>query len=308
MIRQSQSIFAKYPLFLTKLALVIGAASVFFLPSCSVFQKILAPSMPEFQINDFSVKDVGLDGITFHIDAELLNHLPVPLPESIMNMKLNINDQQLTTFKTSPIAVKARGKTPVPVDMTLRYIDIYRIVSSMSLIESFKVGFHGSADFPVSMPGLPDTISVPFDVEKTVPSFLPDISLGDINIRRPDLSSLVGALFTSEIPLGLDLDLIVANKGGAKFNFDDMGYTMLLGNKPVFKGTSQTAETAADGKSTTIRISTDVPLKESVKAILPLLQGNSIQYELDANAAFKFAGVDLNKISLPVKKKGAFSF
>lgn len=295
-------------LYTRRLTLLASMAMIALLPSCSLFQKILANAQPEFKINAFTVKDLSLESITFHIDAELLNHLPVPLPQSLLKLDVKINDQPLTKMQSGPISVKAGASTPVPLDLTLKYADLYRIVKSMSLVESFKVGFQGAADFPVTLPGMPEKISVPFNVEKTVPSFLPDVTIDSVQIRRPDLSSLVSSVFKDEIPLGMDVDLTVNNRGGAKFNFDQMGYTMMLGGSNVFKGKTTSAEAGPDGKSSKIRISTDVPLKESVKAILPLLKGSAINYEFKGTAAFTFADVDLSELKLPLNKTGSIGF
>lgn len=291
---------------LTLLALTVAMMAV--LSSCSLFQQIMTRAQPEFEIHSLSVKDIDLDSITLHIDAELINHLPVPLPQSILQLDVKINDQPFTKMQSEPISVRASASTPVPLDLTLRYGDLYRVVRSMSLIESFKVGFDGAVDFPVSLPGLPDTIHVPFQMEKTVPSFLPDVTVESIRIRRPDLTSLISSAFTDEIPLGMDLDLTIKNQGGASFDFEGMGYTMLLGGKPVFEGKTTSAEAGPDKRSSRIRISTDLPLRESVKAILPLLQGNSIAYELKGNAAFSFSGVDVDELKLPLQQSGSIGF
>lgn len=281
---------------------------VVLLPGCSVLQTLIAGSAPEFRIKDFSVKEFNLDSITFHVDSELINNLHVPLPQSILKLDLNINDQRLSAIQSAPFAVRAGAATPVPLDVKIGYIDLYKIVTSLSLIESFKVGLIGSADFPMSVPGLPEKISVPFNLEKTVPSFVPDISIDSVQVRRPDLSSIAGALFTGEIPLGLDLDLTVKNKGGAPFNVKDLGYSMLLSGKNVFEGKTSTTESSEDGKSSKIKIRTDIPLKESVKSILPMLQGNSINYQLKGNANLKFAGVDVSDVKLPLDKVGTVGF
>lgn len=277
-------------------------------PGCSVLQKIIGGSAPEFKIRDFSIKEFNIDSITFHVDSELINHMHVPLPQSALKLDLNINDQRLSAIQSAPFSVKANGATPVPLDVKIGYIDLYRIVTSLSLIESFKVGLNGSADFPLSVPGLPEKVSVPFNLEKTVPSFLPNISIDSVQVRRPDLSSIAGAIFSGEIPLGLDLDLTVKNQGGAKFNVKDLGYSMLLGGKNVFEGKTSTTETSEDGKSSKVKIRTDLPLKESVKAILPMLQGNTINYQLKGNANLKFAGVDLSDVKLPLDKAGTVGF
>lgn len=295
-------------LYLRRLTLLASMVLVALLPSCSLFQKVFSSVQPEFRIKAFTVKDLSLESITFHIDAELLNHLPVPLPESLLNLDIKVNDQPLTKMQSGPISVKAGAATPVPLDMTLKYSDLYRIIRSMSLVESFKIGFQGKADFPITLPGMPEVISVPFHVEKTVPSFLPDVSIDSVKIRRPDLSSLVSSVFTDEIPLGMDVDLTVRNRGGAKFRFDGMGYSMMLGGSRVFEGKTGLSEAGPDGKSTKIQIRTDVPLKESIKAILPLLKGNSINYELRGAAAFKFAGVDLSELKLPLNRSGSIRF
>jgi hypothetical protein len=287
---------------------IIALSSLTALPSCSLFQKLLASAQPEFRINSLRVTELSLESISFHVDSELVNHFAIPLPQSILKLDLKINDKKLTSIQSDPISAKAGSSTPIPFNVKLKYSDLYSVIGSMSLVDAFKFGLHGGADFSIKLPGMPEKITVPFNVEKTVPSFLPDVTIDSVKLRRPDLSSIVGSAFTDEIPLGLDVELTVKNRGGAKFNFENLGYTMLLDGKSVFEGRTTSSEPGLDGKSSKVRISTDLPLKESVRALLPVLKGNAIAYQLKGDLGFKFAGVDLNELKLPLDKKGTIGF
>lgn len=286
------------------LVLLISILALASLPSCSLFQKIAQSAQPEFHVRDVSVKNVTLENISFHVDSELVNRLPVPIPSSVLKLDILINGRKLSSMQSAPVSVPASGSVPVPVDVSLKFTDIASIVKSMSLVESFKLGLQGSIDFRIDVPGLPPSISVPFRVEKTVPSFVPEVTVDSIQLRHPDLGSLMGAFLKDEIKLGLDLSVTVKNRGGSKLTVRDLGYSLSLEDRELFNGQTTAATAGADGKSSTLRISTDVSVREGIKSLISLLQKRAIPYALKGNMRIDFPGLDLNQIQLPLNKDG----
>lgn len=281
------------------LALLVGSLS-----SCALLQKAAKAANPEIHVKDISIKDLTLEGIGFHVDAELQNNLPVALPPTALKIDVLVNEKKLTAVTTAPVSVGASASAPMPFDVALKYTDLGGVIKSMADVPSWKLGLKGSMDFKIDLPGLPPKVSVPFAVEKTVPAFLPEVSVESVQLRHPDITSMLGTLFTKEIKLGLDLVVTVKNRGGAKFSVRQMSYAVAIEGKDLFQGSTTAATTSPDGRSTSMKISTDIAVKESIQSMVTALQKKAIPYQMKGNLAFEFPGVDFKQFQLPLNKDG----
>lgn len=272
--------------------------------ACALLQKAAKAANPEIVVKDITIKELTLDGVGFHINAELKNNLPVPLPATSLKVDVLVNDKKLTALTTAPVSVGASTSAPLPFDVVIRYADLGGVVKSMADIPSWKLGLKGSMEFHVDLPALPPKINVPFSVEKTVPAFLPEISVDSVQLRHPDLTSMLGNLFTKEIKLGLDLAITVKNRGGARFSVRQMNYSMNIEGRELFQGNTTGASTSADGRSTSVKTSTEISVQESLQSIVKALQKKSIPYQLKGSLGLDFPGVDFKQYQLPLNKDG----
>ncbi|GIX43026.1 MAG: hypothetical protein KatS3mg129_2759 [Leptospiraceae bacterium] len=267
---------------------------------CTILQKIFMQKDPEFKIHEIKLHDVKLSGIILKIDSELINYYKFGLPESQLKFDIKINDQLLSKYQSDKFQIAANSSVHIPIYLQLKFADIAKIVSNFSSQKNIKLSMIGGVDFPLDIPGLPKNVHVPFNVEKSIPAFLPKISIEDLNIQ---LKNIKFQDFTVGAPkLSINLKLLIENEGGSLFTLSKNDLIFQLGSQKILSIKNLPQEPT---RSHIIDISTEISLTDSLKNIYDMLITNkNIDYFIKGDLGFQFEDVDFNQFLIPIDRKG----
>lgn len=270
---------------------------------CASLMGILGPESPLFDIKDFRIAKLALTHLEIEMDTELINPYPVRLPESAVDMDININGMKLTNWQSDPVSVAANGSTPLPMKFQIQYSDLYRLIQGFNLQENFKLGLNGGADFPVNFPGLPQKIRVPVNVEKTLPVFIPEVNVSNFQVDAPSLSELAIGALTGNPEIKTSFDMNLRNKAAAQFLVKSLNYDVNLGGYDFLKGNLDDAGAAAD-QSQNVKVNTAIPVKSLPQALIRLAGSGSSAFQLNAKTLLEFPGTDVSSVPFQFEKSG----
>ncbi|MFN3604254.1 MAG: hypothetical protein ACK4UJ_06070 [Leptonema sp. (in: bacteria)] len=277
---------------------------VVLLSNCSVLQKIFMKKDPEIIIKNIKLQNINLEGFTIFLDTELVNFYKFGLPKSKLNFDVNINDHLLTKYSSNEFQIAAESSVPIPIYLKFKYQDIGKLFKEFSNSEFLKLNLMGGADFDLNIPGFPNKITVPFKVEKRIPSFMPEVQIQNMDIQIENTKFqdfLVG-----NTKLKLNLKLLIENKGGSSFNLLTKDTSFKLEEKDLLR--ISTIEINEIGKKQLLDLSTELPVTESLRFLIDsFLSSKPIKYNFESKLNFKFSNVDLNEFEFPIKYHGNLS-
>lgn len=272
--------------------------------NCSVFQKVFMKKDPEFIIKNVKLKNVNLEGFTVKLDTELINYYKFGLPKSKLNFDIKINENLLTKYTSNEFEVAAESSVAIPIYLDIKYLDIAKIIKEFATSEFLKLNLNGGAKFLLNIPGFPKEISIPFQVEKTIPSFMPSVQIQDMNMELENTKFqdfLVG-----NTKLKINLKFLIENKGGSSFKLHIKDTFYRLENQNLIN--IDTKEFENNAKQQVLDLSSEIPIQENIKKVFQALMGNqTLNYNFESKLKFQFEKVDLNEFEFPIKYHGNIS-
>lgn len=286
-----------------RLAILPLLISFTFFNGCTSLVKLLGPDSPVFNILDFRIANLTFTHLDIEMDTELVNPYPVRLPESALDLDLSINGSKLTNWKSEPISVAAKGKTPVPMKFQVKYSDLYNLVQAFSLQENFKLGMNGNANFPLNIPGMPQQIAVPLNVEKTLPVFVPEVDVSNFSVDVPSLGAIALGAITGNPEITTSFDMNLKNKAAAQFFVKNLNYDAKLAGYDFLKGSLDDVTKQADN-SQNVTVKTALPLKSLPQALVRLARSGSSNFQVNAKTLLEFPGTDVSSVPFAFSSSG----
>lgn len=268
--------------------------------SCSLLQALFDPTGPQFRIASISIEDISLSGLVVKLDAELDNPYPVGLPQSTLNLDVNINQSELTKINTDPISVRANSTARFPIRLNLEFSKLKNLFQNLSSVSEYTLGLSGAADFDVKMATVPSKISVPLHIQQQIPAFFPDVSIENFDFSGPDLLSGQAA------SLATAFDLKIENQAAADFLVQGLNYSMELSGNSFLSGKS--VETRKEGNASVVRVDSKIPLMGAGRAFLSLFRAGGSSYRVTGNSDLEFPGSELAKTAFGFDKQGQLSW
>ncbi|MCB1171315.1 MAG: hypothetical protein KDK25_13305 [Leptospiraceae bacterium] len=268
--------------------------------SCSLLQALFDPSGPKFRIAGISIEDISLDGLVIKLDAELDNPYPVGLPQSTLNLVVDVNQNELTKINTDPITVRANSTAHFPIRLDLQFSRLKALFQNISTVKDYTLGFNGAADFDVKLASVPSKVSVPLHLQQKVPAFVPDVEIANFDFSGPDLLSADAA------SLAAAFDLKIKNEAAAEFLVKGLNYSMELSGNSFLSGES--VETRKEGDVSVVRVDSKLPLLGAGRAFFSLFRAGGSSYRITGNSDLEFPGAELASSDFGFDKKGNLSW
>lgn len=271
--------------------------------NCTLLQKVFMKKDPEIKVQSIKLEQVTLNGFIVKLDTELFNYYKFGLPKSKLNFDIKINENLLTNYSSDEFQVAAESSVPIPIYLNFKYLDIAKIVKEFATSESLKLNLEGGVNFPLNIPGLPEKIFVPFRVERTIPSFIPNVEIEDIGVQLENTK--FQDLLVGNTKLKLNLKVSVENKGGSNFSLIAKDTFFWLENQDLIHISSRDYQEKF--KKQTLDFSSELVLTDTFKNLFQSLTSNKkLQYNFESKLKFQFANLDLSEFEIPIQYKGNF--
>ncbi len=231
---------------------------------------------PTISFVSADVTGLTMKYIDLKLQLKLKNPYPVALPSGALGGDVSLDEKVITGITTTTPDVGAGSSAEFPLTLRIPFDSILSMGTDLSSKEEFHFRARGNADIRVaSVPGMPDKLSLPFDVQQDVPAFVPDVTFANVALETPSLASPSA---------GLSFDLGLKNRAAGKFNIGAIDFQILSGSMNVMSGT--TKEVVNSGTETKARVVSKVSL---LAVPLALLQ-NSKDFTVKGGTTLSFPG------------------
>lgn len=284
-----------------KKILVLGL-SVLLLSSCAELLNIF--KMANIKKPTASVTNTKITGLSFK-QADLLIDIKIDNPNTVgidlagMDFDLKINNKSLLSGnKNEPMQIVANGSNTIQVPLSLKYDDIYKIVTSLAGDGQSTYQFSGGLNFDLPVLGI---VHIPISKSGE----LPLLKIPDVKIKKLILKSF------SFSAAYFDLEISVSGAGGVPLFIDNLSYNFNVGGKMWIGGETHRRIDLNNQKENVITVPFKLDFLSMGKAAYDIVAGSAdFDYSLDGsmnissdNPLLKAAEVNFNDLSKIVISK-----
>lgn len=249
-----------------KAPLACALAAVLALGGCALFQSILGAGFqrPTLAYESWSADQLDLDGVTIALHYRLENPNDFGLDLRRLGYRLEVEGRQLVEGELpGGLSIRAKGSTPVPIPVRLRWRDIPGFVEV--LLTRTDLAYRVSGNAGVGTPV--GTVDLPFDHRARVAlPRPPSIGIEGIAIRESSLANLA-----------LDLKLRVENRNAFPLPVGALTYGLRVGQRDLVAGGSHPLAAVPAGGRATIPIPIRISLLGVAESASELMRGAEVR-------------------------------
>ncbi len=313
--------------------------------SCATLN--LDPSLfkkkPEASIEKFDIESITLQDITLLFDVKITNPYPVSIKLDKVTSKFTIENNQLfETFTKEPFEINANNSAMNPINVTLKYLDIIKIVKDYTKKDYLNCVIEGDIILAIpktGVPGIPESYTFPYKVSKQIPALKPNISIKNFTIKKPskteitkaikdssknlnflDVIKIIDKLLSGDYsgvfkvikPEDLDLkfdvnfDIELKNDTKSPIKFDRFNYDFFLNDDKLVKGETTDIKTVEN--KTILRVQNRISLKTFSQSIGKALQNKTGDFRLKGETAIKLPdSIKKEPLKLSLDEKGTLN-
>ncbi|MBN1899633.1 MAG: LEA type 2 family protein [Spirochaetes bacterium] len=290
--------------------------------SCATLDPALFKKKPEARIEKFNIDSISLQDITLLFETSIKNPYPVGITLDGVTSRFVIEQKQLfETRSQEGLKIPAKDQAMNPFTVTLKYLDIINIVKDYTQKDYLNCLIEGNIVLAIprtGIPGVPDSLTFPYKLEKKIPAIKPSISIKNFSIAKPSQSAILDAIkksakslnylqviqmvdymlkgdydkaFTQVNPEDLDLkfsvsfDIELENKTKMGINFDRLVYDFYLNEDKLVAG--DTASIKTIGNKSILKIKNDFSLRSFSRSIGQALKDHKGDFHLKGETYLK---------------------
>jgi len=283
--------FIKLIKLITPLSLIL-----FGLSGCAELLQLLSKmDVKEPQVNISSVKMTGLsfDHVDLLFDISINNPNNVGIKLAGFDYDLLLNDNSFLKGEQSDgLEIKASGQETVKLPITLNYMNMYNMFSTLK--DQDSITYQLKTGLLFNMPVLGD-IRLPISKSGHVPSLkMPSISLSQLKM---DKLGFTGA--------DLTLDIKLKNPNALSLLLKDMNYQLNVSGANWIQGKTSKEMTISDKGESLISIPFSLNFLSMGQSVYNLLSANQpLSYDLKGNAKLGSSLKLLGDFELPFDQSG----
>ncbi len=212
--------------------------------SCETLKDVVGT--PSLSLKSMGIRSLDLEGITFSCDYSISN--PYPVAFSIKQLAADILYEGGTFTKINSdngVSVAAMGSRTNTMTFKVPYDTILNYAKSTSGKTSLPFTLKGAAALDLSSVPLLESssLSLPFSKDFSVPVFKPQLSVSDVKVQLPSLSTLKDALVNGGMSATKAATLAASIIGGKQLSADafdgiDLNLDMLFNVNVANKGSA----------------------------------------------------------------------
>ncbi|TGL54963.1 hypothetical protein EHQ59_04970 [Leptospira kemamanensis] len=295
---------------------------------------------PQFSFESIQIQQITFTDITLGVETSVSNPYPVSLPSSLLDMDIKIEGLKLSQVKTDLGAIEAKKTKSLPLEVKLKYTDLYQLYKKFPTKQMLEVSAEGNMKVPIPKQWQllgKDSLTFPFVQKREIPAVLPDVEIQNFKILMPTESeilsasnteSLVGTTTTflkgllggSKTPVtsaakagltGLNLnlktefDFVFKNQAASDLNLTDLKYNLQLAGENFLNGSPK--EIINGGKESTVKVSNQFPLASIGTSLYKTIQSKEALYQLQGDSGLIVPNLREN-IPFSYEKKGKFQW
>jgi len=250
--------------------------------TCAGLEKLV--QTPTLRIDDVNIASLDFEQIGLDFVFKVNNPNAFGVSVSAFDYLFAIDGKQLLAGQENrQLTLAAQQENLVHFPLTLKFADIYQLVSETKNKDTLSYRFSGS----IIPAGLLAGIKIPFSKSGHVPNLrLPQLSLKNLKVNKLNLS---GA--------DLKLNISLKNPNSFAFNIGKFNYKLNLAGKELATGlTPKLADIPAKGNGE-IELPVSINLAGALGSIYSALSGQSIQAALSGNAEL---ATPFGPVALPI--------
>lgn len=327
---------------LRRITLLLGLIGFLLSQSgCAVLQKLGLPE-PGVNLRNVAITALTLTHLDVRLDTLINNPYPIGLPPTGMAMDLTIEGTPLTSLSSKPIKLPASGSLPVPLNLRIKYADLLTIYQNFPAKPALGLGVDGKLAVSLKsvqkLPGIPDQIRWPFQVQKDIPALRPNIAIRSFRIMKPEFNDLRKAApedlarkasgFLDQLlspggrspgsaaQAGLDVldvkvrtafDIVLTNQAAAELLFQSLNYDLKLGGENFLNGKSAQIENR--GKESIVTVNSAFPINSITRGLADAINRRQSSFQLLGNAGVKIPALpDESGLKFNFDKAGNFAW
>lgn len=243
---------------------------------------------PVVKIESVKLEDIDFEKLTTRFNFSVDNPNRFGLKLAGYNYNFNLDNNSLVSGnQEDKVSIKAKSISTFSFPVTLKYLDILKIVKSLPDKKSFEYKLSGGVKVKTPI----GRILIPYQKTGTLPVLRPpSIDLDSIKVKRINLS---GA--------NLEAKLKVGNPNDSRFGVDRLSFGLSLGGSDFINGKVEEAGDIKPDETKTFILPIKIDFADFAGALFNTLRDKKADFRL--KGTIKFATV-FGDINLPYDMKG----
>lgn len=294
---------------------------------------------PSATLTRFEVVAISLRDVTFLFELTVKNPYPIDLSFSGMNLAFKVEGTRVFTADSrGGFSVPANGTKSNQFTVKLAYEDIIKVIKDYASKDFLNTVIDGTLVIPLPrMPGLPDTYSFSYSLQKKIPAIKPKIAVLDFSVKPPTREQVKEALVTEgskvdagkalgalqnvlqgrkpaaavidpsdiDVPVSVSFTIRLSNEARAELVFPKLGYELFVnGDKLVTGESTKISREAGMSLITVVNTFSSRSLSKNVRDLFSSRKG---AFKLHGTASVKLPD-EISKDPLPLDFEEAGSF
>jgi len=303
--------------------IILSLIFILSISSCKVVDLIKSTiPEPEIEIIGLKLSKIDLTEITFILDTSIKNPYGVSIPKSDLAFDVKVEGLNLTNIKTDLGVIKAKSTKDMPFQLNFKYTDLLSFYKKFPTKEFLKMEIKGDLSVPIptqyQLAGK-KSFAVPFQMEKPIPSSLPEVEISNFSMVRPDLSQfavdsakgILGGVLGKKDPnagpkIETEFDLTFLNKAASSMNLSDLKFNLDLDGVKFLSASPE--EIINQGKTSTVKVKAFVPVLDAGSALMSIAKNKTAKYDLKGVSDWAIPGMDESNIPFKYSKLGTLKW
>ena len=236
------------------------------LAGCASIRSLLGGGFerPTFTYESWSADQLDLDGVTIALHYRLENPNDFGLDLKRLGYRLEVEGRQIVAGDLpAGVQIRAKGATPVPIPVRLRWRDVPGFVELF--LARAEVAYRVSGNVGIGSPiGI---IDLPFDHRDRVAlPRPPSVGIEGITVRDSSLSSL-----------SLDLKVRIENRNAFPLPVGGLTYGLRVGQRDVLAGGAHPLAAVPPGGRATVTVPVRISLLGVADSVSELVRGAELR-------------------------------
>jgi len=269
---------------------------------CATLDPSLFKKSPQAKIEKFDITSITLKDISLLFDVKISNPYPISINLDKVTSKFTVEGNQLLDTSTEDeLKIPANDSAINPINVTLKYADIIKIIKDYKQKDYLKCEIEGEIIVAIpktGIPGVPESYTFPYKVNKEIPALKPKISIKNFSIQKPSKTAITRAIKESgknlnfleiielidklldgdysgafkvinpedlDLKFNINFDIELKNDTKSAITFDYFNYVFFLNDDKLIKG--KTTDIKTVDNTTLLRVKNRISLKNFSQSI-----------------------------------------
>ncbi len=247
---------------------------------CATFRLVFEKPTVDFE--DFQITNIDFTSISTNFDFKVTNPNPIGIRLNGFDYQFIIEGNQLLSGSNpNQVSLQASGTSIISVPITLKYLNVYGVVSSLKDYDDIPYTISGTFFFNTPIGKTP----ISFSKSGELPVLrMPKISLSRVAIKNLGLTKA-----------DIVFDLNFENPNAFGVTLDNFSYNVALNDLLLAEGTTPQQMALVKKATSSLQIPISLNFIEIGRAVRSILTQKTVNYQLKgaANLVTPFRKIDL---------------